>query len=180
MLGRMELRRPSYFALATLIDGPLHGYAIVRRAAELSDGDVRLSTGTLYALLERAIDAGLVVAGDPYVEGGRRRRDYSLTQTGRDELQAEAQRLAAGGPHGQAPAAGECRGGDAMTRARLARIALGAYPAPRARRTARRCWRRCWTRAPARGGASSASSPISCASGSTCARPRLRARVPGA
>ena len=94
MLGRMELRRPSYFALATLIDGPLHGYAIVRRAAELSEADVRLSTGTLYALLERAIDAGLVVAGDPYVEGGRQRRDYSLTQAGRDELQAEAERLA--------------------------------------------------------------------------------------
>ena len=56
---------PSYFALATLVDGPLHGYAIVQRAAELSDGQVRLSTGTLYALLERAIDEGLVVAGEP-------------------------------------------------------------------------------------------------------------------
>jgi PadR family transcriptional regulator len=94
MVADMELRRPSYFALATLIDGPLHGYAIVRRAAELSDGDVRLSTGTLYALLERAIDEGLVVAGEPYVEGGRQRRDYSLTPTGRDELRAEAERLA--------------------------------------------------------------------------------------
>jgi DNA-binding PadR family transcriptional regulator len=90
----MELRRPSYFALAALIDGPLHGYAIVRRAAELSDGEVRLSTGTLYALLERAIDEGLIVAGQPYTEGGRQRRDYSLTQAGRDELQAEAERLA--------------------------------------------------------------------------------------
>ena len=70
---------PSYFALATLVDGPLHGYAIVRRAAELSDGQVRLSTGTLYALLERAIDEGLVVAGEPYLEGGRQRRDYTLT-----------------------------------------------------------------------------------------------------
>ena len=94
MVPGMELRRPSYFALATLIDGPLHGYAIVRRAAELSDGDVRLSTGTLYALLERAIDARLVVAGDPYVEGGRQRRDYSLTPSGRDALRAEAERLA--------------------------------------------------------------------------------------
>ena len=86
----MELRRPSYFALAALLDGPLHGYAIVRRAAELSDGDVRLSTGTLYALLERAIAEGLVVAGEPYVEGGRRRRDYALTPAGRRELEAEA------------------------------------------------------------------------------------------
>jgi PadR family transcriptional regulator PadR len=91
--GGVEFRTPSYFALATLIDGPLHGYAIVRRAAELSDGRARLSTGTLYALLERAIDDGLVVAGDPYMEGGRRRRDYALTAKGRDELQAEARRL---------------------------------------------------------------------------------------
>jgi PadR family transcriptional regulator PadR len=90
----MEFRMPSYFALATLVDGPLHGYAIVQRAGELSDGQVRLSTGTLYALLERAIAEGLVVAGDPYLEGGRRRRDYTLTQVGRGELQAEAQRLA--------------------------------------------------------------------------------------
>jgi DNA-binding PadR family transcriptional regulator len=90
----VEFRMPSYFALATLIDEPLHGYAIVRRAAELSDGEVRLSTGTLYALLERAVDEGLVVAGAPYVEGGRQRRDYTLTRTGRDALQAEAERLA--------------------------------------------------------------------------------------
>jgi PadR family transcriptional regulator, regulatory protein PadR len=94
MVADMKFRMPSYFALATLVDGPLHGYAIVRRAAELSDGEVRLSTGTLYALLERAIDAGLVVAGEPYVEGGRQRRDYALTQAGRDELRAEADRLA--------------------------------------------------------------------------------------
>ncbi|MEN3283907.1 MAG: PadR family transcriptional regulator, regulatory protein PadR [Solirubrobacteraceae bacterium] len=90
----MEFRTPSYFALATLIDGPLHGYAIVQRAAELSDGQVRLSTGTLYALLERAIDEGLVMAGNPYLEGGRKRRDYALTQAGRYELEVEAQRLA--------------------------------------------------------------------------------------
>jgi DNA-binding PadR family transcriptional regulator len=90
----MEFRTPSYFALATLVDGPLHGYAIVRHATELSDGEVRLSTGTLYALLERAIAEGLVVAGEPYLEGGRQRRDYTLTQIGRAELLAEAQRLA--------------------------------------------------------------------------------------
>ncbi len=84
---------PSYIALATLIDGPLHGYAIVQRAAELSNGEVRPSTGTLYALLERAIAEGLVVAGDPYREGGRERRDYSLTPEGRRELEAETRRL---------------------------------------------------------------------------------------
>jgi len=84
---------PSYIALATLLERPLHGYAIIRRAAELSDGDVRLSTGTLYALLERAIAEGLVVAGEPYVENGRQRRDYALTPDGRRELEAETRRL---------------------------------------------------------------------------------------
>jgi PadR family transcriptional regulator PadR len=91
--SHMEFRTPSYYALAALIDGPLHGYAIVRRAAELSDGTVRVSTGTLYAALDRAIDEGLVTVGEPYTEGGRTRRDYALTQVGRDQLEAEAQRL---------------------------------------------------------------------------------------
>jgi PadR family transcriptional regulator PadR len=89
----MELRPPSYFALASLIDGPLHGYAIVRRASELSDGRIRLSTGTLYALLERAMVEDLVVAGAPYVHGGRQRRDYALTAAGRLALEEEARRL---------------------------------------------------------------------------------------
>ena len=90
----MELRLPSYFALASLIDGPLHGYAIVRRARELSDGRVRLSTGTLYALLERAIGEELVRAGEPYVQGGRQRRDYALTPAGRLALEFEKGRTA--------------------------------------------------------------------------------------
>ena len=90
----MELRPPSYFALAALIDGPLHGYAIVRRAGELSEGRVRLSTGTLYALLDRAVAEGLVIAGEPYVVGGRQRRDYTLTPAGRLVMAREAEQLA--------------------------------------------------------------------------------------
>lgn len=89
----VELRPPSYFALAALIDGPLHGYAIAQRARALSDGRARLSTGTLYALLERALAESLVVAGEPYVVDGRHRRDYTLTPEGRVILAAEAERL---------------------------------------------------------------------------------------
>jgi len=84
---------PSYLALAALLDGPLHGYAIMRRAAALSDGEIRPSTGTLYAVLDRAMAEGLVVAGEPYVENGRGRRDYALTPKGRRELEAETRRL---------------------------------------------------------------------------------------
>jgi DNA-binding PadR family transcriptional regulator len=55
----VERRPPSYFALAAPIDGPLHGYAIARRARELSGGRVRISTATLYALLECALRSEL-------------------------------------------------------------------------------------------------------------------------
>ena len=90
----MELRPASYFALASLIDGPLHGYAIMRRARELSVGRVRLSTGTLYALLDRAIGAELVTCGEVYVMDGRQRRDYALTAGGRLALELETERMA--------------------------------------------------------------------------------------
>jgi DNA-binding PadR family transcriptional regulator len=94
MLVGVEFRPPSYFALAALIDGPLHGYAIVKRADELSEGRVRLSTGTLYALLDRAVAESLVVAGESYTQGGRQRRDYALTPAGRVALAQESERLA--------------------------------------------------------------------------------------
>ncbi|MGI8714890.1 MAG: PadR family transcriptional regulator [Solirubrobacteraceae bacterium] len=66
---------------------------IIQRATTLSGGTIRLSTGTLYALLERAIGEELIVAGEPYVRGGRQRRDYTLTPAGRTVLSEEAQRL---------------------------------------------------------------------------------------
>lgn len=94
MMRQMELRPPSYFTLAALIDGPLHGYAIMRRASELSDGSVRVSTGTLYSILDRALAGGLVTVGDPYVVTGRERRDYALTPAGRLVLQGETAQLA--------------------------------------------------------------------------------------
>src|SRR5580704_9404184 len=89
----MWLGTPRYFALACLIYVPLHGNGIVHRASPRSHGVVQLSTDTLYALLERAIAEVLVFAGEPYMQGGRRRRDYALTPAGRLALDVEARRL---------------------------------------------------------------------------------------
>jgi DNA-binding PadR family transcriptional regulator len=94
MMLKVELRPPSYFTLAALIDGPLHGYAIMRRASELSGGSVRVSTGTLYSILDRALAEDLVVVGHPYVVSGRERRDYALTPAGRLVLQEETNTIA--------------------------------------------------------------------------------------
>jgi len=89
----MEIRRSTYFVLAALLDGPLHGYAIIGRAAELSGGEVRLGTGTLFGALDRLVESGFVEAGDEEKVEGRVRRSYTLTQDGHAALAAEASRL---------------------------------------------------------------------------------------
>ena len=90
----MELRPASYFVLASLLDGPLHGYAISTRAAELSDGDVRLTAGTLYGALERMAARGLVEIDSEETVEGRLRRYSRLTGGGREAVVTEADRLA--------------------------------------------------------------------------------------
>jgi PadR family transcriptional regulator, regulatory protein PadR len=91
----MELRPASYFVLASLLDGPLHGYAISTRAAELSDGDVRLSAGTLYGALDRLATRGLLAVEREETVDGRLRRYHRLTDSGREAVVEEADRLAA-------------------------------------------------------------------------------------
>jgi DNA-binding PadR family transcriptional regulator len=91
----MDLRPASYFVLASLLDGPLHGYAIAARAAELSEGEVRLTAGTLYGALERMAARGLVQVDREETVEGRLRRYYRLSDQGRDAVVHEADRLAA-------------------------------------------------------------------------------------
>jgi DNA-binding PadR family transcriptional regulator len=91
----MEIRPASYFVLASLLDGPLHGYAIATRAAELSDGHVRLTAGTLYGALDRMEGRGLVEIDSEETFDGRLRRSYRLTTGGREAVEREADRLAA-------------------------------------------------------------------------------------
>jgi PadR family transcriptional regulator PadR len=89
----VTIREQSYFALAALMDGPLHGYAIIKRAEELSGGRVRMAAGTLYAALDRLSGEGLVRVVDEEVVNGRARRYYDLTDEGAAALRAEAERM---------------------------------------------------------------------------------------
>jgi DNA-binding PadR family transcriptional regulator len=91
----MELRPASYFVLASLLEGPLHGYAISARARELSDGEVRLTAGTLYGSLDRMAATGLLEIDREETVEGRLRRYYRITDEGRDRVVREADRLAA-------------------------------------------------------------------------------------
>jgi len=88
------MREPTYFVLASLLGGPLHGYAIIKRAGELSGGRVRLATGTLYTALDRLTADGHVRLVSEETVAGRIRRSYGLTEDGATALRAEAQRMA--------------------------------------------------------------------------------------
>ena len=95
MTTHTALREPTYFVLASLLDGPLHGYGIIKRAEGLSEGRVRLAAGTLYGALDRLASEGLVSeTGRERVEG-RERRYYALTDQGHAVLAEEAERMAA-------------------------------------------------------------------------------------
>ena len=76
------MREPTYFILAALLAGPLHGYAIIKRAEEMSDGRVKLATGTLYTALDRLSAEGCVRLVSEETVEGRIRRSYGLTDAG--------------------------------------------------------------------------------------------------
>jgi PadR family transcriptional regulator, regulatory protein PadR len=94
MTRSSAMREPTYFVLASLLRGPLHGYAIIKRAGQLSDGRVRLATGTLYTALDRLTADGHVELVSEERVAGRVRRTYGLTGDGAAALRAEAVRMA--------------------------------------------------------------------------------------
>jgi PadR family transcriptional regulator, regulatory protein PadR len=85
----------AFFILTVLVDGPCHGYGIVREVSDLSGGRVRLKIGGLYGLLDRLVSAGLIEPDREDVTDGRLRRYYRLTGTGRRTLGDEVDRLVA-------------------------------------------------------------------------------------
>ena len=74
--------------LASLENGPRHGYAIMEALRAGSGGQFDLPTGTIYPALRRLERAGLV-QGAWAEAGGRRRRVYQLTAAGRRMLADE-------------------------------------------------------------------------------------------
>jgi PadR family transcriptional regulator PadR len=81
------------FILASLTGGELHGYGIARDVKELSEGQVKLTAGTLYGALNRLTGQGLITQSREQVVDGRRRRYYRLTSAGQTVLAEETARM---------------------------------------------------------------------------------------
>ena len=92
-MSEQPLREPAFLVLTALAGGPLHGYALVEDVLRLSDGQVRLHTGTLYGVLDRLREAGLIDVDREEIVDSRLRRYYALTDAGIARLAAEAERM---------------------------------------------------------------------------------------
>lgn len=92
-MSEKALQEPAFLVLAALAGGPLHGYALVEDVVQVSDGRVRLHTGTLYAILDRLRDGGLVEVDREEIVDSRLRRYYRLSTAGAERLAAETSRL---------------------------------------------------------------------------------------
>jgi len=72
--------------LAILSEGESYGYAIIKRVAELSGGELQWTDGMVYPLLHRLERNGFVEAVWGKSETGRRRKYYRLTKAGATHL----------------------------------------------------------------------------------------------
>jgi len=92
----LPLSTPVVQVLLTLSERDIHGYGIIGDVAERTEGDVHLSTSTLYGAIKRMMRDGLVeesgFRADPGADD-ERRRYYGITDLGRLVLQAEAHRI---------------------------------------------------------------------------------------
>ena len=81
--------------LLSLLDHPLHGYAIIQDVAARTDGEIKLTASTLYDALARLVDQAWIgeVAAPADEARDSRRRYYALTRLGREQAEREAARL---------------------------------------------------------------------------------------
>ncbi|MGW6913518.1 PadR family transcriptional regulator [Kitasatospora sp. NPDC054939] len=90
-----SMQEPTLLLLTALADAPRHGYALIQEISVISGGRVKMRTGTLYGALDRLLQQELIRVDSEEVVDGRARRTYALTDTGRDALAGETQRLRA-------------------------------------------------------------------------------------
>ena len=86
MEGEMLKGHLDMIVLAALAPGPAHGYAVIEEIKRRSGGAFDLPEGTVYPVLHRLAQAGLLEGRWITADSGRRRRVYALTRRGERAL----------------------------------------------------------------------------------------------
>ena len=94
MKKKQEPLTESYFyILLCLYSKPLHGYGIMQEAARLSDGNVKIGSGTMYGAVSNMLKKGWIEEFDSEDPNDNRKKLYRLTESGRETLETEIERL---------------------------------------------------------------------------------------
>lgn len=88
---RGALTEPMFYVLMSFLHRDMCGIDITEFVEQKTHGRVRLGPGTLYTLLGKFLDGGLIEETE--VDG--RKRTYRITQKGREAYQEELERLRA-------------------------------------------------------------------------------------
>jgi DNA-binding PadR family transcriptional regulator len=92
----LPLQPTTFHILLSLTEDDRHGYAIILDVATRTNGEIRLSAGTLYRSIQRMLELGLITETTtrPAPEmDDERRRYYRITPFGKAVARSEVERL---------------------------------------------------------------------------------------
>ena len=69
--------------------GPLHGYGIARRIEQLSENEILLNQGTIYASLVRLQQRGWISAEWGVSDNNRKAKFYAITRSGKRQMKQD-------------------------------------------------------------------------------------------
>ena len=75
--------------LTILSEGKNYGYNIIQQVKKISNGQLQWSDGMLYPVLHRLEKDGFITSEWIITSSDRRRKYYSITETGKEELHSE-------------------------------------------------------------------------------------------
>lgn len=85
----LPLTETTYYILLALLE-PAHGYIIMQKVEELSEGNVRLAAGTLYGAIDSLLKLKFIM---PVPSEDKRRKVYLITDKGREILKLDLERI---------------------------------------------------------------------------------------
>src|SRR5271169_686609 len=92
----LPLPAATFHILMAVADDDRHGYAIIQDVSARTNGELKLSAGTLYRSIQRMLEQGLLIETRERpspAEDDERRRYYRITPYGKAVARAEARRL---------------------------------------------------------------------------------------
>ncbi len=85
----LPLTETTYYILLALLE-PAHGYIVMQKVEEMSDGDVRIAAGTMYGAIENLLNLNWICS---VPTSDKRRKVYQITPAGLEMVELETKRI---------------------------------------------------------------------------------------